>query len=115
MSSSGHALELAAGGVDVAPTRAADECRHSAGHQNPLKILHLLVRGRGEGNVGAGIERNQVDLGAQAVHQVEQFTRVLWLVVLTRQQDILKREALARTQRKLTRGGEQLLQVPLAI
>src|SRR3979490_1831184 len=63
------ALELAAGGVDVAAAGAADVGGNAGGHDAFLEGGDSGLGGLVEGHVGAGVPDDEVDLAAHAADQ----------------------------------------------
>src|ERR1043166_3144398 len=104
--------ELAAGGVDVAPARAADERAHALRFEHGLKRRDALVRRGAVGQLVRWVVRDEVDLGPQgvAVEESREPPRVLVRVVGAGAHDVLEGEALAGFQRflELLAGVEQL-------
>src|ERR1700744_1420203 len=64
------AFQLSASGVDIASPGTANKAGNAGTGQDGLKLQHAVVGRSGEGKVRAGIESNQVDLGAQAAPQL---------------------------------------------
>src|SRR5208283_3894774 len=108
----GGVLQLTAGSIDVAATRTANERRNSRSYEHALKRQHAVVRRRGEGNLRAGIERDQVYFGAQSANQVHHLAGVLNAIVDTVEQNILEGQALAIAERELAQRRHQLLDGP---
>src|SRR3954466_12754264 len=75
------ALELSAGRVDVASAGTPDKRRQSRLDHDLLEGADAIVRRRPEIDAGAGIQRDEVDLGAQAAEEFCEFTSVLHIVV----------------------------------
>src|ERR1035438_3625664 len=84
------ALELPAGGVDVAAAGTADERRDASSREHALKRQHALLRRRRERNFRAGIQRDQVYLGPQTTNQVNHLAGVLNAIVDPAEQDVLE-------------------------
>src|SRR5919199_5734250 len=95
--------ELAAGGVDVAPARAADEGADALRFEHRLERLHALFGRRAVWQLVRGVVRDEVDFGAQrvAVEEPRETARVLVRVVHPVEHDVLEREALAGLERLL--------------
>jgi len=93
-------LELAASGVDVASAGKADERRDSRGDEDGLEGENALGVGHGVRDLGAGVESDEVDLGAEPADEVDDFAGLGRVVVDAAKQDVLKGEALAVAERE---------------
>src|SRR5580658_11069985 len=83
-------LQLAAGGENVAASRAPDEGRNSCFYQDALELKHPLLIWRSVGQLRPGIQRDQIDFCSYAAHQLHHFARLLGSIVHVRQKHIFK-------------------------
>src|SRR5438045_7652593 len=92
--------ELAAGGVDVAPARAAHEGADALGFEHGLEGRDAFLRRGAVGQLVRRVVRDEVDFGAQAmaVEKTREAARVFVRVVDTVEHDVLEGEALAGLQ-----------------
>src|SRR3979411_337921 len=97
------ALELAAGGVDIAAAGAADVGGDAGGHDAFLEGGDSGLRGLVEGHIGAGVPDDEVDLAAHVADQGDQFLGVLERVIDASEKNVLEGDPLAVAQRD---GGE---------
>lgn len=89
--------ELAACAEHVAASTLADEDVDSSLLQDGLKFQHRAVDRSAECAPRKFVERDQVDLVAQAAEQLRESPGILNLVIDPGQQHILKRQYAART------------------
>src|ERR1035438_9265540 len=75
------AFELAAGGVDIESARAAQVGGDAGGNQYLLEGFDGLGGRRAEGDLGTGIEGDEVDLGADSLKQRDHLVGVFGGVV----------------------------------
>src|SRR6266478_3536989 len=108
------ALELAAGGVDVAAAGAADVGGDAGGHDAFLEGGDAGLRGLVEGHVGAGVPDDEVDLAAHVPDQGDEFVGVLERVVDAAEENVLEGDPLAVAQGDGREGVEERGDVPLA-
>src|ERR1700685_192906 len=94
-----RSLKLTARRITVAPPRTPHERRNPRFAQNSLERLDSLRARRRKLNSRPGVQRNQIHLAAHPSQQLRNFSRMLWLVVHTAKQHILKRNPLPGTQR----------------
>src|SRR4051794_34388785 len=85
-----RALELSAGGIDVASARTPDKGRQSSLDHDLLEGADAVIRRRAEINAGARIQRDEVDLGAEAAQQFGKLTGVLHIVIHAVEKDVFK-------------------------
>src|SRR5271166_6287279 len=110
----GGVFELAAGGVDVASARTAEEGGDSGGDEDGLEGEDAVWAGHEVRELGAGIEGDEVDLGAESADEVDEIAGVGRVVVEAAEEDVLEGETLAVAEREVAQGGEKLLDGPLA-
>src|ERR1700730_11455778 len=108
------ALQLAAGGVDVAAPGAADVGGDAGGHDAFLEGGDSGLRGFVEGHVGAGVPDDEVDLAAHAADQGDEFVGVLERVVDAAEKDVFEGDPLAVAQGDGGEGFEEGGDVPFA-
>ena len=109
------ALQLAAGGVNVASAWATDKCGHSCGNQDLLKPRHPALGWSLKFNPGARIERDQVYLRAHSTDQFAEFTGAGLGIVHAVEQNVFEGQLFPASQREITRSRHQLLQIPFSI
>src|SRR6185437_9764463 len=112
-----RALELSAGGEDVAPPRLPDVRGDSVEFELVLKLDDLVGRGHFIADARAGVPDDEIDL-ERAVDPAQQrahFVRVLKLVVDAAEQDVLKGQLFLRAQRNLADCPDEAVDVPLAV
>src|ERR1041385_6176110 len=78
--------------------------------QDLLEPHDVLIRRPPEFRAGKFIERNQVDLAAQALQELRQRFRVLLRIVDTREQNIFERQTAVGRQRIRPAGSQQSVQ-----
>ena len=108
-------LQLAAGGVNVAPTRTPNECGHAGSNQYLLKLQHAVLGRSLKCNPRAGVQRNQVHFRSYSADQFTKFASVLRRIVHAVEENIFESQSLPVSQWEITRSRHQLLQVPFAI
>src|SRR5665213_558084 len=109
-------LQLATGGINVSPARAAQESWDSAVDQIFLKGRNIVGRWHAIGNIRSRIPDNQIHFRGQlcAAQQCDQLPRILHAIVHAAQQNILKGQTLARTQWDGSHRTQQILDLPFA-
>jgi hypothetical protein len=77
--------------------------------------INLSIRWPFEGNAGRFIQRDEVDLAPDAVHQTDQPSRILLRFVESPEQHVLVCDAIAMIQRKPATGLEDVFEAVLAV
>ena len=111
------ALELAAGGIDVAAAGLAQVDRNSLNREHGPESLNCFRIWRRESDAGTWVPCDQIDFRRQAgaAHQARNLAGVLRSIGDPAEQDIFKGDALPWTQRDAVHGFDDLRDGPLAI
>jgi len=111
------AFELAAGGVDVAATGAAEVGGDSGLDQGLAESFDCAGLGHGVGDTGAGVPGDEIDLGgkAGATDQAGNFAGVFGLVGDAAEEDVFERDSFAGAELYQANGIDHRLNVPLVV
>src|SRR5579863_1905028 len=108
-------LQLAAGGVDVAPPWTTDKRGYARSEQYLPKLGYLVLRRSLKCNHRAGVQRDQIYFGAHATDQLPEFASALRGIVHSLHENVFESQVLPVPERKITGSGQQFLQIPFPV